>query len=37
VRKLPSLHGQKSNPNPKFIVTAEHILSATSAQIYRFL
>ena len=23
VKKLPSLHGQKSNPNPKFIDTAE--------------
>ena len=23
VRKSPSLHGQKSNPNPKFIGTAE--------------
>ena len=23
VRKLPSLHGQKSTPNPKFLGTAE--------------
>jgi hypothetical protein len=23
VRKLPSLHGRKSNPNSKFLVTAE--------------
>ena len=23
VRKLPSLHGRKSNPNPKFLGTAE--------------
>ena len=24
VRKSPSLHGQKSNPNPKFLGTAEN-------------
>ena len=37
VRKSPSLHGQKSNPNPKFLGTPEHILSAASAQIFIFL
>ena len=37
VWKSPSLHGRKSNPNPKFKVQSEHILSATSAQNFRFL
>ena len=37
VRKSPSLHGRKSTPTPKFLVRPKHILSATSAQIFRFL
>ena len=37
MRKLPSLHGRKSDANPKLLGTAEHISSATSAQNFKFL
>ena len=37
VRKLSSLHGRKSNPNPKFLGTAKAYFVCQSAQIFRFL
>ena len=37
VNKSPSLHGRKSIPIPNFQVRRQYILSATSAQNFRFL
>ena len=37
MRKSSSLHSLESTPNPKFLVRPKHILSATSAQTFRFL
>ena len=37
VRKSPSLHGRKSNSIPNLLVRLKHILSATSAQFFRFV
>ena len=37
VRKSPSLHAKNQLPLPNFYVWSKHILSATSAQIFRFL
>ena len=37
VSRLLSLHSQKSNPNPKFLITAEAYFVATSTKNFRFL